>query len=189
MILRSKKIRGWTVVLIAGLLGLPLHLHAQSKTTPAVRKKSSSARHSASKQGAASKSSGQRVKASRRPRRSRYRRRLAQLHLEPQRIAEIQRALAQAGYLNQESTGKWNEATKAAMRRFQADHGFPTTALPEAKSLMKLGLGPHALPEDIESEVTARAGVEPSAKPLPPTATDPPPGQDPPKSDPPRKNK
>jgi len=93
----------------------------------------------------------------RRPRSQSFRYRLARLKLQPERISEIQGALAQAGYLNQEPNGKWDDTTRSAMRRYQQDHGFPDTGLPEAKSLMKLGLGPHPLPEELDS--TAQAGA------------------------------
>jgi peptidoglycan hydrolase-like protein with peptidoglycan-binding domain len=92
------------------------------------------------------------------------RRRRAQLQLQPERVAEIQRALIQAGYLNEEPTGKWGESTRDAMRRYQADHGFPVTGLPEAKTLMKLGLGPHPLPEELDSSAKARASAESTAQ-------------------------
>jgi hypothetical protein len=75
-----------------------------------------------------------------------YHRRIANIHLEPDRAKEIQSALAQAGYLHQEPTGEWNLETRAAMERYQQDGGFAPTGLPDARSLMKLGLGPHPLP-------------------------------------------
>jgi peptidoglycan hydrolase-like protein with peptidoglycan-binding domain len=80
---------------------------------------------------------------------------MARLRLEPERVREIQQALVQVGYLNQEPNGNWDDATRQAMRRYQADHGFPTTGLPEARSLLKLGLGPHPLPP--EADPTAQA--------------------------------
>ena len=88
----------------------------------------------------------------------------ARLHLEPDRIQEIQQALIQAGYLHGEANGRWEEPTREAMRRFQADHGFAATGRPEAKSLMKLGLGPHPLPPELDARVTAQAEAAPSAK-------------------------
>ena len=90
------------------------------------------------------------------------RRRRALLRPEPDRIIEIQKALAQAGYPNVQLTGRWDDATRDAMRSYQAANGFPPTGLPEAKSLMKLGLGPHPLPAELDS---------PSAKPAGDTAT------------------
>jgi peptidoglycan hydrolase-like protein with peptidoglycan-binding domain len=79
------------------------------------------------------------------------RQRLARLRLEPERVREIQQALIQAGYLNQAPTGAWDDATRNAMRRYQADNSFPTTGLPEAKSLLKLGLGSHPLPPELDT--------------------------------------
>ena len=104
---------------------------------------------------------------SRRPRSQSFRYRLARLKLQPERISEIQGALAQSGYLNQEPNGKWDDPTRNAMRRFQQANGFPETALPEAKSLMKLGLGPHPLPEELDSAAQA----SPAASPLGGTST------------------
>ncbi len=80
-------------------------------------------------------------------------------------MGEIQQALAKAGYLEEEPTGRWDDATRNAMKRYQTDRGFPATGLPEAKSLMKLGLGPHPLPADLDPSVTARANADAAAPP------------------------
>jgi hypothetical protein len=93
------------------------------------------------------------------------RRRRALLRPEPERIQEIQQALVQAGYLNAQPNGRWDDQTREAMRRYQADHGFPATGLPEAKSLMKLGLGPHPLPADLDASSGAKAGADPVSDP------------------------
>ena len=98
--------------------------------------------------------------SSKRHRSAAARRRRAQLRPEPERIQEIQQALARAGYFNGQPDGRWNDQTRDAMRRFQADHGFPATGLPEAKSLMKLGLGPHSLPADLDAGSAARASTD-----------------------------
>jgi hypothetical protein len=87
------------------------------------------------------------------------RRRRALLRPEPERIQEIQQALAQAGYLKVQPNGRWDDQTREAMRRYQTDHGFPVTGLPEARSLMKLGLGPHPLPAELDASSGARAGA------------------------------
>ncbi len=86
-----------------------------------------------------------------------FRSRLARQRLQPERVEEIQRALLQAGYLNQEPSGQWDTSTREAMRSFQHANGFPETGLPEAKSLMKLGLGPHPLPEELDPNAQASA--------------------------------
>jgi peptidoglycan hydrolase-like protein with peptidoglycan-binding domain len=82
------------------------------------------------------------------------------LKLQPERVAEIQQSLIDAGYLQQEPTGKWDNATRDAMLRYQTEQGFPLTGLPEAKSLMKLGLGPHPLPPDLDPTAQARASAD-----------------------------
>jgi peptidoglycan hydrolase-like protein with peptidoglycan-binding domain len=131
--------------------------------------------HAASKRRAAtySKSSKRTRSAPRRRRPLSYRQRLARLRPAPERVTEIQRALIQAGYLREDANGKWDEPTRQAMLRFQTEHGFPTTGLPEAKSLMKLGLGPHPLPGDADPAAPARAGTDASTKPAASTPADP----------------
>jgi peptidoglycan hydrolase-like protein with peptidoglycan-binding domain len=86
----------------------------------------------------------------------------------PERIEEIQQALSQAGYLKAPPNGRWDDQTREAMRRYQADHGFPTTGLPEAKSLMKLGLGPHPLPAEVDPSSGAKAGTHTASNAAPP---------------------
>jgi len=60
---------------------------------------------------------------------------------EPDRIKEIQGALAREGYYHGEPTGKWDEATAAAMKNFQQAKGLQPSGKIEALSLQKLGLG------------------------------------------------
>ena len=101
------------------------------------------------------------------------RRRRAQLRPGPERIEEIQQALAQAGYFKAQPNGHWDDQTREAMRRYQGDHGFPVTGLPEAKSLMKLGLGPHPLPADVDTTPGAKtSGDTVSSTPAAPTTSD-----------------
>jgi peptidoglycan hydrolase-like protein with peptidoglycan-binding domain len=82
---------------------------------------------------------------------------MARMKLQPARVTEIQRRLIDEGYLQQEPTGKWDNSTRDAMLRYQTDHGFAATGLPEAKALMKLGLGPHPLPAEVDPSITAQA--------------------------------
>ena len=144
------------------------------KSAPAKKPaaKSSTARKSAAKSGSARASR----KSSYNPRRTRpqpFRYRLARLKLQPERISEIQGALAKSGYMNQEPNGKWDDPTRTAMQRFQQDHGFPATGLPEAKSLLKLGLGPHPLPEELDSTAQASPAASPLGGAGAPTETSP----------------
>ena len=76
--------------------------------------------------------------------------RRARLHLQPERVQEIQQALIREGYLQGDASGQWDSRTHDAMLRYQTEHGFPATGLPEAKPLMKLGLGSHPLPAELD---------------------------------------
>jgi hypothetical protein len=99
------------------------------------------------------------------------RQRLARLHLDPDRVQEIQQALARESYLQGDANGRWDDRTRAAMLRYQTDHGFSTTGLPDAKSLMKLGLGPHPLAPELDPGLAHARGPDaakgnPPAEPL-----------------------
>jgi peptidoglycan hydrolase-like protein with peptidoglycan-binding domain len=69
---------------------------------------------------------------------SRSRRQLAP---DPARIKEIQQSLSREGFYQGEPTGKWDDATAAAMKNFQQANGLQPTGKIEALSLQKLGLG------------------------------------------------
>jgi len=57
------------------------------------------------------------------------------------RISEIQAALGKDGAYTGEPTGKWDNSTIEAMRKFQAEHGLNPSGKIDALSLEKLGLG------------------------------------------------
>ena len=59
----------------------------------------------------------------------------------PDRIREIQTALNREGALNAEPTGKWDDATTNAMKKFQENRGLNPTGKIDAGTLNKLGLG------------------------------------------------
>jgi len=62
--------------------------------------------------------------------------------IDAERVTQIQTALISAHYLTGEATGKWDDATIAAMQKFQADQGWQTKLTPDSRALVKLGLGP-----------------------------------------------
>jgi len=62
--------------------------------------------------------------------------------IDEQRAREIQTALIREKYLDGEPTGQWDQHTKDAITRFQADHGWQTKVTPDARALIALGLGP-----------------------------------------------
>jgi peptidoglycan hydrolase-like protein with peptidoglycan-binding domain len=74
----------------------------------------------------------------------------------PERISEIQQALAKDGSFSATPNGKWDESTVEAMKKFQDAHGLNPTGKLDAKTLTQLGLG------------SRTAGVAP---PLPPVSS------------------
>jgi len=86
--------------------------------------------------------------------------RQARVHIQSERVNQIQQALARSGYLHEEPTGRWDPATRDAMQQYQKANGFSATGLPEAKPLMKLGLGPHPLPPGLQPLTSANAGIQ-----------------------------
>jgi hypothetical protein len=89
--------------------------------------------------------------------------------------------LIREGYLQGDASGQWDTRTHDAMLRYQMDHGFSATGLPEAKSLMKLGLGSHPLPAELDHTPAGIAGAgatqdvtSPSSSAIPGTPASPP---------------
>ena len=64
--------------------------------------------------------------------------------ITPERATQIQTALISNGYLTGSPTGVWDDETKAAMEKLQADNGWQTKLVPDARAIIKLGLGPNA---------------------------------------------
>src|SRR5215467_74690 len=59
----------------------------------------------------------------------------------PDRISEIQQALAKNGSYTGTPSGKWDDSTQEALRKFQESHGLNPTGKLDARSLQQLGLG------------------------------------------------
>jgi Putative peptidoglycan binding domain len=59
----------------------------------------------------------------------------------PDRISEIQQALAKDGSFSGKPNGKWDDSTIEATRKFQEAHGLNPTGKLDAKTLQQLGLG------------------------------------------------
>src|SRR5215469_3940924 len=74
------------------------------------------------------------------------------------RAREIQVALAREHYLTGEPSGTWDAATQDAMRRYQGEQGWQTKTVPDARALIRLGLGPdHEHLLNPESAMTTEA--------------------------------
>ena len=139
MRLRTSIIAGLALVLTVGT--------AWSATSTPGKATRSSAKPAASATGKtrgkkASKHSNRRVRGQKAP--------------APDRITEIQQALAKDGSFSGSPNGKWDDSTVEAMRKFQAGHGLNPSGKLDAATLQKLGLG------------SQTAGV---AAPMPPVAT------------------
>ena len=75
--------------------------------------------------------------------RSRKGSRRGQQKIDLERTHQIQEALIKQHYLSGEPSGKWDASTEAALRKFQADHGWQNKTVPDSRALIKLGLGPN----------------------------------------------
>ena len=93
-----------------------------------------------------------------------------QQKIDEQRAREIQEALIRENYLEGSPSGVWDQRTKAAMIKYQDDHGWQTKVLPDSRALIALGLGPKhenlLNPESVEpapaaSPATTRANAKP----------------------------
>src|SRR5271156_4057331 len=87
----------------------------------------------------------------------------------PERISEIQSALARGGYYQGNPNGKWDSNTIAAMQKFQSDNGLSNSGKIDAPSLQKLGLGSGTAGVDAPKPVTPKHAT--SAATSTPTAT------------------
>ena len=101
---------------------------ASAQAQSATQKKSSSSK---------SRNSSHRTKSSKKS----QRRERGQKAPTPDRISEIQQALAKDGSYTGKPSGKWNDSTMEATRKFQEAHGLNPTGKLDAKTLQQLGLG------------------------------------------------
>jgi hypothetical protein len=169
-----------TVLLVSGTLLCTSPLAAAIKTRPSVTKlkaRSVSASHlrtsSSSKASAtpARKSSKASLASTHRGRKDRVASVIAskpkfrgQQSIDEARTLEIQQALIREHYLTGEATGQWDQQTRDALVRFQNDNHWQTKVLPDARALIKLGLGPSQQgllnPESAAIAVPYQPGIE-----------------------------
>jgi peptidoglycan hydrolase-like protein with peptidoglycan-binding domain len=98
----------------------------------------------------------------------------------PDRISEIQSALARGGYYKGDPNGKWDSDTVAAMQKFQSANGLDSTGKLDAPTLQKLGLGSDIagvsapkpiVPKCCSTPSTSTAPAPPADKPVPAAQT------------------
>jgi peptidoglycan hydrolase-like protein with peptidoglycan-binding domain len=94
-----------------------------------------------------------------------------QQKIESDRTYQIQQALIRQQYMTGEATGKWDDSTQEALRRFQADNGWQNKTVPDSRALIKLGLGPnhdHLLnPESAMTSTPETSATTPVSAPAP----------------------
>ena len=137
------------------LCSAPLSAALRSKPVP-IRVRAHSAAHiSRTARGGSARGRAQGIKSSR----PRFR---GQQAIQPERTLEIQQALIREHYLSGVPTGEWDQATRAALVRLQSENHWQTKVLPDARALIKLGLGPS--PQNLlNPESAALASPQPSA--------------------------
>ena len=112
-------------LLLAAGLGV-FSQSAQAKS-PAARKPASRAAHSAAHGKKSSRKSRHKERGQKEP--------------TADRVSEIQQALAKDGSYSGTPSGKWDDSTQDALRKFQEAHGLNPTGKLDARSLQQLGLG------------------------------------------------
>jgi hypothetical protein len=68
--------------------------------------------------------------------------RRGQQKIDPKRAREIQEALIREHYMQGKPSGVWDQTSQKAMERFQAENEWQSKTVPDARALIKLGLGP-----------------------------------------------
>lgn len=160
-------------VLLAGTLALATDTKTDSTTLPATSShasptaaKKSSTSASTTAHTSTHKGKKTRKSASRRPR--------GQQKIDSQRAVEIQEALIREHYLTGKPTGVWNDETQQAMQRYQADNNWQSKTTPDARALIKLGLGPdHQHLLNPESAMTSQPASRQQESATPVSAADP----------------
>jgi hypothetical protein len=161
------------VALCAAMLSAAQDTQADSK--PAATKQPTSHTSTSSHKKSSSASAHSTTSKSRKSRKSAANRH-GQQKIDPQRTLEIQQALIREHYLTGKPSGVWNDETQQAMQRYQADNNWQSKTTPDARALIKLGLGPdheHLLNPDsamtsqsqAPSSISTPASTPASAKP------------------------
>jgi hypothetical protein len=84
--------------------------------------------------------------------------------IDGDRARQIQTALTREGYMKGETSGVWDQPTRDAMTRYQADRGWQTKTLPDSRALIQLGLGPSH--QDAINASAVSANLPPQGQPV-----------------------
>jgi hypothetical protein len=113
---------------------------ASTTSTNTKSTKSTSSSHKSSKSSKSSKSG--KTSSSKSKKKSAKSTSRGQHAIDQGRTLAIQEALIRDHYLSGEPSGKWDQETKDALVRLQAENGWQTKLTPDSRALIKLGLGP-----------------------------------------------
>jgi len=122
----------------------------------------------------ASPSSRKRTSSSHKSKKSKTTSKRGQQKIDPERARQIQEALIREHYLNGKASGVWDSTTQSAMQKSQATNGWQSKTTPDARALIKMGLGPdhdHLL--NPESAMTSAPQAAPTKADPPGDATKP----------------
>jgi peptidoglycan hydrolase-like protein with peptidoglycan-binding domain len=160
---RKFPIRSWYLAALCGVLCLAGEAIAADPTPPKPAKSATTS---------STKTTAHKSKHSRTKGKTRTSKKRGQKAIEAERTQQIQEALIREHYLKGEPSGKWDDATQAALRRYQAEQGWQSKTVPDSRALIKLGLGPnhdHLL--NPESAMTAAPA--PANRPARPASSNP----------------
>jgi cytoskeletal protein RodZ len=189
MLRLTNPIRRWRRMGLCGLFCLVLPGFAIAQTDASTLPKKPAAPASASSTAKAKKSStgptttkhtssrtssrSSAHKASKSVRGKKTSKKRGQQAIDSTRARQIQEALIREHYMQGEPSGTWDATSQAAMQKFQADQGWQSKQIPDARALIKLGLGPshdHLLnPESAMTSTPAAGDPKTAAKPAPST--------------------
>jgi Putative peptidoglycan binding domain len=153
--------RARVLVALCGLLCLASASATTDPATPPKKKSSKTANSSSSK-------SSTHKKRPRKKTTGKSSKTRGQKTIESERAEQIQEALIRAHYLQGQPSGKWDDATQAALRHYQADQGWQAKTVPDSRALIKLGLGPshdHLLNPETAMTTAPAGNAHSSAKP------------------------
>ncbi len=138
--------------------------HPSSHTRPGMRL----ARYSRPQQQSNSTAAAKKKKTRRR---RRSRRQSYQKAPTPERISEIQSALARGGYYHADPNGKWDSNTVDALEKFQSANGLEPSGKLDALSLQKMGLGSDIAGVSAPKQLPPAGSVPPASTPRPPATS------------------
>lgn len=115
--------------------------HGASSAGASAGGKAGVSKSAASKSGVNANKSGVKTSGKRGAKKSTGGRQRGQTAPTPERITEIQQALAKSGAFEGTPSGKWDDSTADALRKFQAAHGLNASGKLDAPTLNQLGLG------------------------------------------------